>query len=264
MQNKTPMSLSQYIRDKTNDGTDIAAVLIDVLNGRFDGTKIGHRLTAARLLTIYGHEDADDFIADNTPDVSDKEWGRRVRVEIDPGLSSLIRHKTDSGREICLFLIDVVKGEVEGIRVGHRVWAAKELLNRAYGKYQSRPLPKPPGSTGSRRSSHKTHQRVPATPTQPATTHAANTAVLDEPGQQSDCEIDSRVNVTREEIDYWSEVYDSPGYEFMSECQHPDFDPYTATIDEEYFRSFTACQDSDCEVHGTPLEIHFDPNDYHY
>ena len=259
-----PMSLSHYIRENTDDCKIVARVLIDVMEGRLDGTKISHRLTAARLLTIYGHEDADDFIADNTPEVSDKQWGKRVLIEIDPGLSTLIKQKSNGGRDICLFLIQVVKGEVEGINVGHRVWAAKELLNRAYGKSQSRPLPKPPGSTGSRRSSHKTHQRVPSTPTQPATTHAASTAVLDEPGQQSDYAIDSRINVTREEIDYWSEVYDSPGYEFMVECQHPDFDPYTATIDEEYFRSFTACQDPECEVHGSPLEIHFDPNDYHY
>ncbi len=258
------MPLSQYIRDKTNDGADIAAVLIDVLNGRLEGTKVGHRLSAARLLTIYGHEDADDFIADNTPEVSDKEWGQRVQVEIDPGLSSLIKQKTDSGREICLFLIDVVKGKVEGINVGHRVWAARELLNRGFGRYQSRPLPKPPGSTGHRRSTHKTHQRVPSSPTQDvAPAPAASTAVLNEPEQQSDYEIDPRIDVARD-IDYWLDIYDSPRYEFMDECQHPDFDPYTATIDEEYFRSFTACQDPDCEVHGSPLEINFDPNDYHY
>lgn len=259
------MTLSQYIRDNTSDGTEIADVLIDVMEGRLDGAKISHRLTAARLLTIYGHKDADDFIADNTHDVSDKEWGQRVQVEIDPRLSSLIRQKTNDGHELCQFLIDVVKGEVEGINVGHRVWAAKELLNRAYGKYQSRPLPKPPGSTGRRGSTHKTHQRVPSTPTQdvaPAT--VANTAVLDEPEQQSDYEIDSRIDVARAEIDYWSAIYESPGYEFMDECQHPDFDPYLATIDKDYFLSFTACQDSECEVHGSPLEIDFDPNDYHY
>ena len=259
------MSLSQYIRDNTRDCTEVADVLIDVMEGRLDGTKIGHRLTAARLLTIYGHKDADDFIADNTPEVSDKEWGQRVQVEIDPRLSTLIKQKSNGGRDICLFLIDVVKGEVEGINVGHRVWAAKELLNRAYGRSQSRPLPKPPGSTGRRRSTHKTHQRVPSTPTQDvAPAPAASIAVLEEHEQQSHYEIDSRINVTREEIDYRSATYDSPGYEFMSECQHPDFDPYVATIDEEYFRSFTACQDSECEVHGSPLEIDFDPNAHHY
>ena len=140
------MTLSQYIRENTNDGHNIARVLIDVMEGRLDGARISHRLTAARLLTIYGHKDAADFIADNTPDVPDEEWGERVRVTIDPAISSYIKQRTDGGREICLFLIEVVQGKVEGIHVGHRVWAAKELLNRAYGKSQSRPLPKPPGS----------------------------------------------------------------------------------------------------------------------
>ena len=49
------MSLSQYIRDNTNDGHNIARLLIDVMEGRIDNT----RLTAARLLTIYGYGDVD-------------------------------------------------------------------------------------------------------------------------------------------------------------------------------------------------------------
>ncbi|MCE2458035.1 MAG: hypothetical protein J4G14_09500, partial [Dehalococcoidia bacterium] len=230
------MSLSQYIRDNTDDGKIVARVLIDVLEGRLDGAKIGHRLTAARLLTIYGHEDADDFIADNTPHVSDRDWSQRVQVEVDPAISSYIKQRSDGGREICQFLIDVVKGEIEGIRVGHRVWAAKELLNRAYGKSQGRPLPKPPGSTSTRRQPRKTHPQ-PVTPV-----YAASAAVLDEPERQSDHEIDPRIDIVRDVQD-WLDICDTPRYEFMEECQHPDFDPYVATIDEEYFQSFTACQD---------------------
>ena len=65
---------------------------------------------------------------------SDAEWGERMRLSIDPELSSLIKIRTDGGRAICLFLIDVMEGKVEGIHVGHRVAAAKELLNRAFGK----------------------------------------------------------------------------------------------------------------------------------
>ena len=258
------MSLSRYIRDNTDDGKIVARVLIDVLEGRLDGTKVGHRLTAARLLTIYGHEDADDFIADKTPDVSDRDWSQRVQVEVDSAISSYIKQRSDGGREICQFLIDVVKGEIEGIHVGHRVWAAKELLNRAYGKSPSRPLPKPPGSNSTRRQPRKTHQRVPSAPTQSVTpVPVTSTAVLNEPEQQSDHEIDPRIDVARD-IDYWLDNYDSPRYEFMEECQHPDFDPYVATIDEEYFQSFTACQDPECEVHGSQPEINWNPNAHHY
>ena len=212
------MSLSQYIRDNTDDGKIVASVLIDVLEGRLAGTKIDHRLTAARLLTIYGHEDADDFIAHNTLDVFDRDWSQRIQVEVDPAISSYIWQRSDGGREICQFLIDVVKGEIEGIHVGHRVWAARELLNRAYGKSPGRPLPKPPGSTGQRRSTRKTHQGVPSAPTQAVTpAPAASTAVLDGREQQSDQEIDPRIDIARD-VDYWLDIYDSPRYEFMEKC----------------------------------------------
>ncbi len=258
------MSLSQYIRDNTNDGHNIARVLIDVLEGRLDGTKISHRLTAARLLTIYGHEDADDFIAANTPDTPSDERGEKIWLEIDPGLRTLINARTDNGRVICMFLIDVMEGRFEGSHVGHRVSAARELLSRAYGKSPGRSLPKPPGSNSTRRQPRKTHQRVPSTPTQAVTSAPAASAVaLDEPEQQSAHEIDPRIEVIRDAQD-WLDIVESPGYEFMNECEHPDFDPYTATIDEEYFKSFTACQNPDCEVHGSFPEIHWNPNDYHY
>ena len=50
----------------------------------------------------------------------------------------------------------------------------------------------------------------------------------------------------------------------MNECEDPDFDPSIAARDEEYFKSYTGCKDTECEVHGDPPEIVFDPNDYHY
>ena len=256
------MSLPQFIRDNTNDGRNIASVLIDVMEGRLDGARISHRLTAARLLTIYGHEDADDFIVENSSDISDREWGERMRVSIDPVISSLIKLRTDGGRAICLFLIDVMEGRGENIHVGHHVAAAKELLNRAFGKSRSRDLPKPPGSNSPRRQTHKTHQRVAPAQTQAvATAPAASTAVLDEPERRSQPETNGgTVNAP----DSWLAVYDSGLYEFMNECEDPDFDPYRAAIDEEYFRSYTGCKNPECEVHGEPLEFDFDPNDFYY
>ena len=53
------MTLSEYILEETNDGIDMARLLIDVMNGFIRGvTPINHRLAAARLLTIYGFQDA--------------------------------------------------------------------------------------------------------------------------------------------------------------------------------------------------------------
>ena len=61
---------------------------------------------------------------------------------------------------------------------------------------------------------------------------------------------------------YWLGIYDSRLYDFMGACEHPDFDPFLAAIDEGYFQSFTDCADPECEVHADPPD--FDPNDYHY
>ena len=257
------MSLSQFIRDNTNDGRNIVNLLIEVMEGSLDGCKISHRLTAARLLTIYGHDDAPDFIADNRPNTPEDERGEKVWVPIDPALTALIKIRTDDGRAMCLFLIDVMEGRVEKINVGHRVAAAKELLNRAFGKSRSRDLPRPPHSTAARRSTSRTHQRAASAQTQAvATTPAADTAVLDEPEEQPESQAEA--GLIDGSPDSWLAVYDSDLYEFMSECDDPDFDPYLAAIDEEYFKSYTGCKDPECEVHGEPVEIDFDPNDYHY
>ena len=258
------MTLRSFIRDNTNDGHNIARLLIDVMEGRLDGCKISHRLTAARLLTIYGHDDAPDFIADNAPDTPESESGDKIWVSIDPGLTTLIKARTDDGRVICLFLIDVMEGRVAKANVGHRVSAAKELLTRAFGKSLSRDLPRPPQSTAPRRSTHKTHQQVAPVQTQPVPkAPAASTAVLDEPEYRSQPETNGGI-VIDNDPDSWLAVYDSDLYEFMNECEAPDFDPYLAAIDEEYFKSYTGCEDPECEVHGEPVEFDFDPNDYHY
>ena len=255
------MSLSQFIRDNTNDGRDMASVLIDVMNGRIDGTKVSHRLTAARLLIIYGYDDADDFIADNTPITSETDPDDRVWVIIDPALTRLIRFKTDDGRAMCLFLIEVMQGKVEGINVGHRVSAARELLNRGFGRYQSRPLPKRPGSTAPRRSTHKTHQRVASTQTQAvATAPAESTVALDEPEPQPEHSIRGVEPIY---IDGDPFYLDSELVMTYEGCDDPDFDPYRAVHDEEYAQSY-ACKNLECEVHGEPNEFDFDPNDYHY
>ena len=231
------------------------------MNGRIDGSRVSHRLTAARLLIIFGHDDADDFIADNTPDSSGDERAEKGWFPNDPVLASLIKTRTDGGRAICLFLIDVVKGRVEGIYVGHRVAAAKELLNRGFGRYQSRPLPKPPGSSAPRRSTNKTHQRAASTQTQAvATAPAVSAAVLDEPEPQLEHSIRGVEPIY---VDGDPFYLDSELVMTYEGCDDPDFDPYRAVHDEEYAQSYT-CKNPECEVHGEPKEIDFDPKDFHY
>ena len=273
------MDIPHFIRDNTDDGRDIVTFLIEAMNGGIDGCTLGHRLTAARLLVIYGHDDAPDFIADNaTPrrETRDKQW-----LTIDPALARLIRINTDDGRDMCRFLIEVMQGRVEGINPGHRVSAARELLSRAFGKSPGRPLPKTQHSTEVPRSTTPTV--IPAeagtqmgrdevalapdsstlTPRNDAPATNAPTAVMDEPEQQPEPEANRGIDIEND-VDSWLAILDSPLYEYMSYCEDPEFDPYLATIDEEYFKSFTGCRDPECEVHGEPPEIHFDPNDYHY
>ena len=104
------MTLSEFILDNTDDGRDIVRILIDVMNDYVRGAKLNHRLTAARLLTIYGFQDAHDFIDENIPHSSEEKCRDGKWVIIDPELSKLIRTKSNDGREICLFLIDVMQG----------------------------------------------------------------------------------------------------------------------------------------------------------
>ena len=270
------MSLAQFIKDNTNDGTDVASVLIDVLNDRIDGCKVSHRLTAARLLIIYGHEDASDFIADNaTPgrERRDKQW-----MTIDPALTRLIRIKTDDGRDMCRLLIDVLHGRAEGANPGHRVSAARELLSRAFGKAPTRPLPKPHAM--SKATSPRTPIRgqypdghgealapdsSPLTPQSDTSEPAAKTAILAEPEQDLSPEEEARRRILFDlDNDPRYTIFDSEIYGFMNECDDPDFDPYLAALDEDYVKSYTGCNDPECEVHGESPEIDFDPNDFHY
>ena len=61
------MSIATFIKDNTDDGRNIVRFLSDVMNGDIEGCSLSHRLIAARLLTVYGQDDAPDFIAANTP-----------------------------------------------------------------------------------------------------------------------------------------------------------------------------------------------------
>ena len=248
------MTIATYIRDNTDDGRNIVRLLIDVMNGDIEGCTLSHRLAAARLLTVYGQDDAPDFIADNTPDASETESGRKIWLEIDAGLRTLIKARTDDGRVICLFLIDVMEGRVEGIHVGHRVSAAKELLNRAFGKSSTKSLPRTLRPAAPRRSIRK-NQMTPERAQFQATvneTLTAPTAVLDEPEQQPEPESDDE--------------FEARVYRAASRCIDPNFDPMLAATNDDYFWNYDGCDDIRCPYHGDPEDPDFylDPNDHHY
>ena len=130
------MTLSQIIKLRTDSGGDIVDFLVDVMQDQYEDFRICHRLQAARLLTTYGNEDAPNFIAETTPDSSprrDRPNSKR-QTKFDTELARLIREDTGDGRSIARFLVNVMEGEIRSFRPHHRMAAARELLNRGFGK----------------------------------------------------------------------------------------------------------------------------------
>ncbi len=279
------MTLSEYILENTDDGIDMARLLIDVMNGFIRGVKLSHRLTAARLLTIYGFQDARDFIDDNTlnPYDNGRQW-----VVSDPELARLIRARTNDGHEMCDFLIDVMWGKVERTRVGHRVSAARELLNRAFGRSQGIPLPNPPRVTAPRGTIKRTDQPVESAPVhpvedpprsepaeeQPAT--PAQTAVLTETDKQVEsAPVHPVEDPPRREPDRSEPIegqpereandnFDPDIYRAASRCIDPNFDPMRYATDDDYFWNYDGCDNISCPYHGDPEDPDYDPNAQHY
>ena len=141
------MSLAQLVQSNTQDGHTIIDFLIDVMQGRLNHFKPCHRLSAARMLIIYGHQDADDFITDNSPaDIFTRPATRRsLRIAgVNPELARLVKSQTDGGRTIIDFIVAVMEGRIREARPHHRMAAARDLLERGFGKCPRRSLPRPP------------------------------------------------------------------------------------------------------------------------
>ena len=284
------MTLSEFIMDNTNDGLDIVRVLVDVMNGFIRGVKVSHQLTAARLLTIYGYQDARDFMDENVLHPSDtgRQW-----VISDPELSRLIRARTNDGGDVCLFLIDVMHGEVEGIRIGHRVSAARELLDRAFGRSQGLPMPVPPRETAPRGTIREIDQQVESAPESvrpepsrrepvdhepvegQSVPQFASESVRPEPveGQVESAPIHpAETPPRREPVEGQSEPALPEGvsddnlslYRAASRCIDPNFDPILEVTDEDYFMNYDGCDNISCPYHGDPEDPDYIPNAHHY
>ena len=131
------MTLSQIIKLRTDNGRAIVDFLVDVMQDRFKDFRICHRLQAARLLATYGNEDAPNFIADNTSDTptARRNGSKATRqTKFDTELARVIREDTDDGRSIARFLVNVMEGELRTFKPHNRISAARELLDRGFGK----------------------------------------------------------------------------------------------------------------------------------
>ena len=168
--------LQQNIIDRTREGDKIAAFLVDTMQGETPGTKVNHRLEAAKHLIKYGFPDAEcDTISarlsraggnpvgeeqggDETPVQSPLSPGERVRVRgeeiakpvthldiLNYQIAHLTRHETADGHTIVNFLIHIMTGKDRPftprkfrIKPADRMAAARELLRRGFGDLGSR------------------------------------------------------------------------------------------------------------------------------
>ena len=130
------MTLSNIIKLKTNDGLDVVDFLVEVMHDCYEDFQICHRLQAAKLLTTYGNEDAPDFIDDNPREPRSDRNGRKPKrpTKFDTELARVIKQDTGDGRSIARFLVNAMAGEFKSFKPHHRMSAARELLDRGFGK----------------------------------------------------------------------------------------------------------------------------------
>ena len=160
-----------------------------------------------------------------------------------------------------MFLIDVMEGRIEGIHVGHRVNAAKELLDRAFGKSRSRDLPKPPGPETTSRSTRRKHAMTPEAAA--IESRVAERVVAGKPAPYSDTGT-TQPEPAQQTAPEADGDFDPEVYRAASKCIDPNFDPMRAASDDDYFWSYDGCDDISCPYHGDPEDPDFNPNDHHY
>ena len=137
-------SLAHVVREETDGGRLVVRFLVDAMQGQLEDAKPCHRLDAARQLLKLGMDDARAYVADNglapsNHNASNNRNGHYRRagsphpdVPPDPPLNQeladFIRLQTEGGRVAVRFLVDVMRGDLEGFKPHHRLSAAKELL----------------------------------------------------------------------------------------------------------------------------------------
>ena len=151
------MTLSHIIKLRTNDGRrrhqTSSSTSCRTATKDF---RICHRLQAAKLLTTYGNEDAPQLHRQTTPQTpSSNTRKRRPKrpTKFDTELARVIREDTNDGRSIARFLVNVMEGELTSFRPHHRMSAARELLDRGFGKSARKETPTPvvPAEAGTQR-----------------------------------------------------------------------------------------------------------------
>ena len=165
------MTLATIIQDRTNDGTSIVEFLFAVMRNELDGFKPCHRLDAAKLLVKYDRDEARNYILDYPPEPSRPGLDSRSPDDtyFDQKLARAIQESTDDGRTVCRFLINVLEGNLKTFKPHHRITAARELLDRGFGRHAT---PRRSGGgrnpEGTGRGEYQEHKPTPSHTTQPS------------------------------------------------------------------------------------------------
>ena len=184
--------IQNKIAELTNNGEHIAYFLVDTMAGASDhATKTCHRLDAAKLLTKYGipqhnhnttekhhdtdttekHHDNTDTTTDNNTDQNNNQTPTLHDIIAYP-TARYIREHTQNGETLIQTLCHIMRGGTpkldfftgeytNTVKPHHRIAAAKELLQRAFGE------------TTTRRSPHIHHNLDNLDQNDPAGTHIA-------------------------------------------------------------------------------------------
>ena len=162
-----PDTLQQNILTSTKGGEDIAAFLVDTMQGQHTDAKFCHRLEATKHLIKYGfpdesrHQDRFHLIESKVENTSKKTPSPSTGEGWDGGdnpthpvshldilnyeIAHLVRHETAEGHTIVNFLVDIMTGRDRPftpkkfrIKPADRMAAARELLRRGFGDFGSR------------------------------------------------------------------------------------------------------------------------------
>ena len=163
-----PDTLQQNILTSTKGGEDIAAFLVDTMQGQYTDAKFNHRLEAAKHLIRYGFTVTDCDASTVHPESVERRakapspstgegWdgGDSPTHPVNPVVSyldilnyeiaHLIRHETAEGHTIVNFLVEIMTGRDRPftprkfrIKPADRMAAARELLRRGFGDFGSR------------------------------------------------------------------------------------------------------------------------------
>ena len=141
-----PTPIQKIVREETGDGRLIVRFLVSAMQGQLEGSKPCHRLNAARQLLDLGFTEAQAFIENNSqhPNRRRTSPSPPPRRNVRSVLCKIVREETDDGRDAVRFLVDVMRGSLEGFKAHHRLAAARELLHRGFD--DTEPVDPDPGS----------------------------------------------------------------------------------------------------------------------